>query len=293
MATAPKYHYGRSIRKTTIQLLDLFNQFVIKRYELSAGSYQVSATDTLMVPIRFGPKEKLHEDLLAGEVTGNVTQNYYHPLLQLPMMILSFHGVQYDPTRWRAPFQSVYWQIEGPSGATWTKAGMPIPVIFQYTLSLATKYYDEQLQLYEQIYEKFFPNLYIYGTLNELGIAGSAGEQAKLPVQMNEFRGPDLQEKSLKEGMAAWFNTDIYMSVYGYIFKFQDPSGTQEPIYHVDTDVHATSYDDKDTMHEKMKLTVSAVPSAINAVELSGYEATGDSDGSYYEALQYYVMSGI
>ena len=289
MATPPLYHYGRSIRKTTIQLLDLFNQFVIKRYELSAGSYQVSATDTLMVPVRFGPKEKLHEDLVAGELSG-ITENYYHPILTLPMMVLSFHGLQFDRGRWRAPFQTNYWQVDGPGGATWTKAGYPIPVIFQYTLSLATKYYDEQLQLIEQLYEKFFPNLYIYGTLNELGMGSG---QAKIPVQMNEFKGPNLQETSLKEGMAAWFNTDIYMGVYGYIFKFQDPTGTQQPIETVITDVHSIAYSGRNAVHEKDILTVSAVASAISAVEASGASATGTDPESYYSTLQYYVMSGL
>lgn len=289
MATPPMYHYGRSIRKTTIQILDLFNQFVIKRYALSAGSYQVSATDTLLVPVKFGPKEKLHEDLIVGDISGNISDNYYHPILQLPMMVLSFHGLNFDPKRWRAPFQTVYWAIESENGMTWTKAGMPVPVIFQYTLSIATKYYDEQVQLIEQLYEKFFPNLYIYGTFNELGLGSG---EAKIPVQMNNFKGPSLQEANLKDGMAAWFNTDVYMSVYGYIFKFQDPSGVQTPIHTVETDIHNVEYLEQDNYHETDRLTVSAVPSAISAVEASGYLASGDEYDSYYSQLQYYVMSG-
>lgn len=284
MAALPIYHYGRSIRRATYQLLDLFNEYVIHRYDASGVSTQV-----LNVPIKFGPADNLFWEVEEDDKgDASVNENPLHPILTLPRMGLSFDGLSPGTTPRATLKTHPVWYVSGADpDAGFVKSYIPISVNMGYNLALATKSIDDQLQLMEQVYEVFYPLCFIEMPLNELGY----GNFARWPVKLVNTTGPRLETTTNEN---PWFRTDFTLNVRGWIYKMAEASGSQ--IYEVTTNLYTRYWGETDATGASAwvdtgdSLNVSAVPSAISA--LSGVTDITIKDENYVLAVSAYMMSG-
>lgn len=271
------YHYGRAVRRCTYQLLDLFNRLNIYRYDPSGNINQI-----MEVPVRFGPKDKLYEEINTDrrEHTLN-SENPLQPMLSLPRMGLEFNGLIPNKEKFWASNKTLKLQFPISVSAAplqYSEQQMPVPTKFSYTLSLACKYMDDMLQLYEQVYSMFYPTLAIQMPLDELGYL----EMQWWHIHDMKFTGPFNTQTT--DDNSYWI-TEISFNVDGWVYKYQTPSGVV-PIHKVFVDIAgsgAENWPSGASGYER--ITVSAYPSAISG---SVSAISGLTDYDYYERITVY-----
>ena len=201
--SAPTYGYGRVTRRLSYQLLDLFNEFQIKRYDPSGG-----VTDTRTVPIRFGPKEKLYEEIYEDQ-NKTVTENPLNPQRSLPRMGLSFDGIgkgkMNRPSMRGIP--TYYLSGTSPSG-TWTKSYLPVAARFDYTLIMAGKYMEDLLQMHEQIFVWFYPLMTVSMPQDPLGL-----EMIEWPVEATNWTGPNSHGDGYSSTNNPIYTTEVKLAI--------------------------------------------------------------------------------
>ena len=286
--SAPTYHYGRAVRKCTYQILDIFNEFQIKRYDPSGN-----VTDTRTVPILFGPKEKLYEEMYQ-DANETVTVNPSEPQRSLPRMGLSFDGIKPGAIL-RPTFKGIplyFLSGESPSGV-WTKTYFPVPANFDYTLIMAGKYMDDLLQMYEQVFVWFHPQMTIDMPQDPLGLS-----MQKWDVNASQWTGPDSKGDipGYTQTNNAIYTASINLQIIGNLWRAQDGGGN-DMIYTVCANAYpyAQSAVQDMSAYEYEGLVVSAVPSAISAYSgssaVTAQSGTGN-DEDYYMALTRYTITG-
>jgi hypothetical protein len=284
--TVPTYHYGRTTRRCTYEILDIFNTFQIKRYDPSG-----TVTDTRTVPIRFGPKDKLYEEIYNDENI-NATENPLHPILSLPRMGLSFDGILPRIGK-RATFKGLplyFKQGESPSG-TWAKTYQPIPATLNYSLIMAGKYMDDLLQMYEQVFVWFHPQMFIRMPFDPLAL-----QWEKWPVNASTWTGPNSKGDGYTATSFPIYTAEVRLSVQGWLYRYEDGDAGSAQIHRVSANVYPQeqSAQSAASAYEYDEMVVSAVPSAITAY--SGASGLGPSgtgnDADYYEKLTHYMITG-
>lgn len=280
----PTYHYGRAVRKCTYQILDMFNEFKIKRYDPSGN-----VTDTRTVPIRFGPKEKLYEEI-NEDLQQTPTDNPLNPQRSLPRMGLSFDGIRPGNLK-RPTFRGlpVYFMSGSDPTGVWTKTYLPIPAVFNYTLILAGKYMDDLLQMYEQTYVWFHPLMSIEMPQDPLGL-----NFVRWPVKATSWQGPDSKGDGYSSTNNPIYTAEVTLEVVGNLWRYQEADNNQ--IYTVCANFYPYAQGDVSGMsaYQYEELILSAVPSAISAysgssagtIDISG---TGN-DEDYFMALNQYII---
>jgi hypothetical protein len=274
--TAPAYHYGRGVRRCTYQLLDLLNEMQIKRYDPSGN---VEAT--IVVPIKFGPADKLYWELYQ-DANDTSTINPLNPLLSLPRMGLTFRGFEKSINQ---RVNNLYFPVyyEDSSGSP-SKTLLPINAKYHYMLSMAAKYLDDLLQLYEQVFALFYPVLYVEMPMDELAL----GQMSRWDVKVEQIVQPHLDVDDSRSKMEnSFWRCDIHFNCEGWVYKYQHPpSTTFGPIYRVSGNVLSLTTSAGETV------IVSAVPSAISAYHESSASYYG-TDEDYYQAIQPYYITGV
>ena len=86
------YFYYKTIRRTIIQFLDMFNDINIARYDIAGNELR-----RVNVPIKFGPKSKAY--LYLREQQRNEEM--------LPMISINLNGMAYDPNRMGARHENI------------------------------------------------------------------------------------------------------------------------------------------------------------------------------------------
>jgi hypothetical protein len=147
------YYFYKSIRRTIIQFLDMFNNIRIERYDTSGnvkGQY--------LVPIRYGPKSKAY---LWVKDQGRDEE-------MLPMMSVYLTGIDFDPIRLTNKFQDIRVSDSSDTGL-FAKNAMPFNIGF--TLNIWALHMVDIDQIYEQILPYFSPHAFIRVKIPELNIA--------------------------------------------------------------------------------------------------------------------------
>ena len=144
------YFFYKSIRRTTIQFLDIFNDIYIKRYDTNGN-----IKGTYKVPLRFGPKTKAYLwmiDLGRDEE-------------MLPMISVYTTGIDFDPTRLTNRHQDIKINTEDGAGI-YAKSAMPYNISF--TVNIYVLHMIDGGQILEQILPYFAPHAFIRVKIPEM-----------------------------------------------------------------------------------------------------------------------------
>lgn len=148
-----EYFFHKSIRKTIIQFLDIFNDINIERYDVDGnikGRY--------LVPIRYGPKAKAYL----------FVRDHNREEEMLPMMSVYISGIDFDPNRLTNKYQDIL--TSDTSTLTGTFAKNAIPYNISFTLSIWSLHMVDIDQIYEQILPYFAPHAFIRVRIPEVNI---------------------------------------------------------------------------------------------------------------------------
>lgn len=149
---ADTYYFYKSIRRTIIQFLGMFNNIRIERYDVNGvvkGQY--------LVPIRYGPKSKAY---LWVKDKGRDEE-------MLPMMSVYLTGIDFDSVRLSNKFQEIRVSDENGIGV-FAKNAMPFNIGF--TVNIWALHMVDIDQIYEQILPYFSPHAFIRVKIPELDI---------------------------------------------------------------------------------------------------------------------------
>jgi len=146
MATARKYYFYGSIFKTTVQVLDVFNDFKVKRFtpDGSVGS-------EICVPIKYYPKKQMLYDLTDPNIRYSQ---------RMPMMTLEKNGNM----KYRSEDEQGTWDDRiynftnlSPASAAEFFFGQPLPMNIPYRLTMWSTVESDLDQLIENITFWFRP----------------------------------------------------------------------------------------------------------------------------------------
>lgn len=201
------YYYPETIRCVTVALLDMFNDFWIKRYT-SAPAKGSTVVKSVRVPIMFGPVEKRHADELRDGKEG-----FQAP--PVPRMSLVFNGLDYDASRASGvnEIRSFYDSAIPVSNLDQFFTDVnPTPYNYSFTLSLLTESIGDYSQILENILPYFNPTRYL--RVKEFQFLNI---ERDLPVKLgnvtqNFSDSIDISEKRKIGG-------DIELTVNGWMYR--------------------------------------------------------------------------
>lgn len=140
-----KIFYPGVIRKTIVGFGRLFSNIYIERRKDDSVKGEVS--QTIQVPIAYGPKEKW---LVRTEQDPSLENHTY---VTLPRMSFEITGYRYDSSRKVAKMQKIVC-----NDGTGTKSMFaPVPYTIDIQLYILTKTQEDALQIIEQILPNFGP----------------------------------------------------------------------------------------------------------------------------------------
>lgn len=203
------FYYPETIRNVTIALLDMFNDFYIKRYSKTpANDESTVIVKAVRVPIMFGPLEKRHmEDLRDGN------DGYQSP--PVPRMVLTLNGIEYDPTRASGVNELRHFydaSLELKSVNEFFSDANPSPYNYNFIISIQTESISDFSQIAENILPYFNPMRYL--RVKEFRFLNV---ERDLPVLMggitpNFAEGMEVGDKRKVDG-------DIELKVQGWMYR--------------------------------------------------------------------------
>lgn len=159
-------YYNRSLKKLVAAFGTLFNQLYIDRYDENEN-----VTNTIRVPISYGPKEKFIRKIIADS---GITDNT-HVQITLPLMGFDITSMIYDPSRRINKMKNVFVEENDKSYKGW----FGTPYNINFGLYIFTRNIEDNLQILEQILPNFSPDFTISLNMNKLN------NQIDIPIVLN------------------------------------------------------------------------------------------------------------
>jgi hypothetical protein len=190
--------YHNTIRRYVILFGTLFNDIHINRVDTGG-----SVTQTIKVPISYGPKEKMLARLDADP-------NLNRPAIVLPRMSFELTDLNYGPTRKLNTIGKIV--AANPNDTNSAKYQFtPVPYDLNFILSIAVKNADDGTRILEQILPFFTPNWNsTVDLIPELGI------KLDIPIVLNAVSSEDTYEGNFEERRSIVWTLSFTMK--GYIF---------------------------------------------------------------------------
>lgn len=190
--------YHNTIRRYVILFGTLFNDIHINRVDTGG-----SVTQTIKVPITYGPKEKMLARLDADP-------NLNRPAIVLPRMSFELTDLNYGPTRKLNTIGKIV--AANPDDANSAKYQFtPVPYDLNFILSIAVKNADDGTRILEQILPFFTPNWNsTVDLIPELGI------KLDIPIVLNAVSSEDTYEGDFEARRSIVWTLSFTMK--GYIF---------------------------------------------------------------------------
>jgi hypothetical protein len=190
--------YHNTIRRYVILFGTLFNDIHINRVDTDG-----SVTQTIKVPISYGPKEKMLARLDADP-------NLNRPAIVLPRMSFELTDLNYGPTRKLNTIGKIV--AANPNDTNAAKYQYtPVPYDLNFILSIAVKNADDGTRILEQILPFFTPNWNsTVDLIPELGI------KLDVPIVLNAVSSEDTYEGNFEERRSIVWTLSFTMK--GYIF---------------------------------------------------------------------------
>lgn len=206
-ASNQTYYYPETIRNVTVAVLDMFDDFYIKRYDRTPAK-NGTVVKTVRVPIMFGPQEKRHMDELRGTKDG-----WQAP--PVPRLSLVLNGIEYDPSRASGineirHFYDTNLEIKDLDG--FFADVNPAPYNFNFTLSVMTDSLSDFSQIVENILPYFNPNRYL--RVKEFSFLNI---ERDLPLALGGIT-PNFTD-SLDVGQERRVDGDMSLTVQGWMYR--------------------------------------------------------------------------
>ena len=191
------YYHG-AIRKYIIMFGNMFNDIDVTRYNNSG-----TATQTIRVPIAYGPKEKF---LVRLRTDPNLDRDV---AIQLPRLAFEITDMSYAPTRTVGKLQKN--TAIGSHGDSLRSQFTPVPYDINMSLYGMFANQEDAVQVVEQILPYFRPEW-----TNSVKLVPSIGQYYDIPTILTGLSIEDTYEADFQSRRAIIYTFNF--TVKGYIF---------------------------------------------------------------------------
>jgi hypothetical protein len=201
--------YHGTLRKYVIMFGNLFNDMQINRFDSNGNK-----TQTVLVPISYGPKQRFVERSLA-DPTG------LKPLsITLPTLGFAMTQMTYAPTR-KLNTTLKYKASSSADSKQFLSTYSPVPYDMNFSLYIFTRNSEDGIQILEQIVPFFTPDFTVtMKSLPELNI------NLDIPIELQSVTSDDTYEGDFDTRRVLTWQLDFV--VKGYLFgPILGQNGTQ------------------------------------------------------------------
>jgi hypothetical protein len=192
--------YFSTIRKAVMTFGTLFNEIRIQRPVSQSNS---SVAQTLLIPIRYAPKEKA-----LARLNGDPNLDRPGAMPYLPMMSFEIAGFEYDTSRKIPKIERIIRKDTGePNNLKYTYT--PVPYNIDFELNIIVKYPEDGLKIVEQILPFFTPDF----TPN-VSLIPELSIDMDTPVILRNTRMTDLYEGDFIQRRAVIWTLTFTLKTY-------------------------------------------------------------------------------
>ena len=257
--------YHESIRKIIVSFGTMFNEINLVRKDSSG-----SITQSMKVPLAYGPKEKFLARLRQDADLSKTVA------ITLPRLGFEIKNLSYDPTRKLNRVQK-FKKVKGAKASQLDTQYMPVPYNLELELYIMAKQSDDALQIVEQILPYFQPDYTL--TINDMT---DMGIKRDVPVVLGGISYEDSYEGDFTARRAL-----IYTLSFTTKFYLYGPVTSTKVIKTVQVDQY-TDLPDTSPKREQ-RYTVTPKPSTADADDDFGFNET---TSFFVDAKEYDLETG-
>ena len=257
--------YHESIRKIIVSFGTMFNEINLVRKDSSG-----SITQSMKVPLAYGPKEKFLARLRQDADLSKTVA------ITLPRLGFEIKNLSYDPTRKLNRVQK-FKKVKGAKASQLDTQYMPVPYNLELELYIMAKQSDDALQIVEQILPYFQPDYTL--TINDMT---DMGIKRDVPVVLGGISYEDNYEGDFTARRAL-----IYTLSFTAKFYLYGPVTSTKVIKTVQVDQY-TDMPDTSPKREQ-RYTVTPKPSTASAEDDFGFNET---TSFFVDAKEYDLETG-
>lgn len=191
--------YHGTLRRYVIMFGNLFNEIQVERYDLNGNK-----TQTLNVPIEYGPKQKF-----VTRITADPTLNR-ELSITVPRLGFDFTSMSYAPSR-KLNSAHKYSLGQDTGGTDFNFAYTPVPYDFNFSLYAFVRNAEDGTRIIEQIVPFFTPDWTVtMRMVPELGI------NMDIPIELTAVTSDDTYEGDFDSRRIITWQLDFV--VKGYLF---------------------------------------------------------------------------
>jgi len=257
--------YHETIRKIIVSFGTIFNEINLVRKDSSG-----SITQSMKVPLAYGPKEKFLARLRQDADLSKTVA------ITLPRLGFEIKNLSYDPTRKLNRVQK-FKKVKGAKASQLDTQYMPVPYNLELELYIMAKQSDDALQIVEQILPYFQPDYTL--TINDMT---DMGIKRDVPVVLGGISYEDNYEGDFTARRAL-----IYTLSFTTKFYLYGPVTSSKVIKTVQVDQY-TDLPDTSPKREQ-RYTVTPKPSTADADDDFGFNET---TSFFVDAKEYDLETG-
>ena len=257
--------YHETVRKIIVSFGTMFNEINLVRKDSSG-----SITQSMKVPLAYGPKEKFLARLRQDADLSKTVA------ITLPRLGFEIKNLSYDPTRKLNRVQK-FKKVKGAKASQLDTQYMPVPYNLELELYIMAKQSDDALQIVEQILPYFQPDYTL--TINDMT---DMGIKRDVPVVLGGISYEDNYEGDFTARRAL-----IYTLSFTTKFYLYGPVTSSKVIKTVQVDQY-TDLPDTSPKREQ-RYTVTPKPSTADADDDFGFNET---TSFFVDAKEYDLETG-
>ena len=257
--------YHETVRKIIVSFGTMFNEINLVRKDSSG-----SITQSMKVPLAYGPKEKFLARLRQDADLSKTVA------ITLPRLGFEIKNLSYDPTRKLNRVQK-FKKVKGAKASQLDTQYMPVPYNLELELYIMAKQSDDALQIVEQILPYFQPDYTL--TINDMT---DMGIKRDVPVVLGGISYEDNYEGDFTARRAL-----IYTLSFTTKFYLYGPVTSTKVIKTVQVDQY-TDMPDTSPKREQ-RYSVTPKPSTADADDDFGFNET---TSFFVDAKEYDLETG-
>ena len=257
--------YHETVRKIIVSFGTMFNEINLVRKDSSG-----SITQSMKVPLAYGPKEKFLARLRQDADLSKTVA------ITLPRLGFEIKNLSYDPTRKLNRVQK-FKKVKGAKASQLDTQYMPVPYNLELELYIMAKQSDDALQIVEQILPYFQPDYTL--TINDMT---DMGIKRDVPVVLGGISYEDNYEGDFTARRAL-----IYTLSFTTKFYLYGPVTSSKVIKTVQVDQY-TDLPDTSPKREQ-RYSVTPKPSTADADDDFGFNET---TSFFVDAKEYDLETG-
>lgn len=233
------HYYHRIFRKVVVGFGTLFNDIYVAKYD--DANVEISRR---RVPLGYGPHQKFLARLNQVNAPGRGSEDIKNQLeMTLPRMSFQITNITYDSTRKTPTTQKRVKLIDDTTlGYRYER----VPYNLEITLYVMTKFFDDGLQILEQIFPYFAPDFSI--TIQNIP---GMDDKTDVPIQFSGVTMEDNYEGDMEERRVLIFSLSFTAKTFVY-----GPVRNQGII--LDSQVNFIDIDNTDFIFERITVTADA-----------------------------------